>query len=180
MTPHAGVKTTLATKRAFRGPRSQAGAPFFLAGCPCCCSSAAKRKRGAAISRDIHGEARPRSRISRDLDQLALKLRDAGESPKDKSSIAKTDFLGGGMFDASSRITEPELQALLEQIRKQASSGSEPMRLSRTDNSMPTERPAVANGLFEEVRSDDKPDLIRWVGGRRRDPREGQPSDCTS
>jgi hypothetical protein len=29
MTPHAGVKTTLATKRALRGPRSQAG-PFFL------------------------------------------------------------------------------------------------------------------------------------------------------
>jgi hypothetical protein len=30
MTPRAGVKTTLAMKRAFRGPRSQAGAPFFL------------------------------------------------------------------------------------------------------------------------------------------------------
>jgi hypothetical protein len=51
MTPHAGVKTTLATKGAFRGSRSQAGAPFFLAGCPCCCSSAAKRKRRTAISR---------------------------------------------------------------------------------------------------------------------------------
>jgi hypothetical protein len=30
MTPRAGVKTTLATKRAFRGSRSQAGAPFSL------------------------------------------------------------------------------------------------------------------------------------------------------
>ena len=29
MTRAAGVKTTLATKRAFRGPRSQAGASFF-------------------------------------------------------------------------------------------------------------------------------------------------------
>jgi hypothetical protein len=38
----------------------------------------------------------------------------------------------------------------------------------------------MAYGLFEEVRSDDKPDLIRWVGDRRRDPREGQPRDCTS
>src|SRR5713101_1159850 len=30
MTPRAGVRTTLAPKRAFRGPRSQAGAPFFV------------------------------------------------------------------------------------------------------------------------------------------------------
>ncbi len=30
MTPRAGVKTTLATKRAFRGSRSQAGALFNL------------------------------------------------------------------------------------------------------------------------------------------------------
>ena len=29
MTPRVGVKTTLTTKRTLRGPRSQAGAPFF-------------------------------------------------------------------------------------------------------------------------------------------------------
>ena len=33
MTPRAGVKTTLAMERAFSGPRSQAGAPFFGAHC---------------------------------------------------------------------------------------------------------------------------------------------------
>ena len=84
------------------------------------------------------------------------------------------------MFDVSSPITEPEIESLLEQVRQEAPSGNTRMRFSRMGNSMSTERPAMASGFFEEVRSDDKPDLKRWVGDRRRDPPEEQPSDRTS